>query len=311
MGPAPQAVSRQVRYSRDLDDWNASVDAAFPGSCIDAQRQEFVAHLNHYRIGSLGFRHIAGIRSHYARQDARQAARPANALATILEHGRCQHSQSGRVVELAPGDMAVTDPDRHHWLDFSGHYRLFVVDVPVANLLERRPDYTLHRQGGASLNPRQGRILCTLLQSLVRDYELLSRDSDWALSVERSVTDLLTTAVAGPAQDGAAGPSVRLRSAVIADVRTHLFDEQLSSTVIAARLGVSRRSVQLAFEAVGTTASRYILDRRLAHAAEMLRARPDASITDVAFDCGFSSSSYFSRAFAARYGASPRAWRGH
>ncbi len=48
---------------------------------------------------------------------------------------------------------------------------------------------------------------------------------------------------------------------------------------------------------------------RLDHAAHLLRTRSEISITELALDCGFSSSQYFSRAFRRRFRCSPREYR--
>jgi len=60
---------------------------------------------------------------------------------------------------------------------------------------------------------------------------------------------------------------------------------------------------------MSTTASAFILEQRLKRAAERLRAeRGRTSITQIAYDCGFSDSAYFSRCFHKLYGVSPRAY---
>ncbi|MCP4783028.1 MAG: helix-turn-helix transcriptional regulator [Fuerstiella sp.] len=53
----------------------------------------------------------------------------------------------------------------------------------------------------------------------------------------------------------------------------------------------------------------YLNRCRLESAARQLVSQPEASITAIALDCGFSSSQYFCRRFKARYGMTPRAWR--
>jgi AraC-like DNA-binding protein len=57
------------------------------------------------------------------------------------------------------------------------------------------------------------------------------------------------------------------------------------------------------------TPMHYLNHWRLEHAAHMLREDPQVSITDVALNCGFSSSQYFATAFSAKYGNSPREYR--
>lgn len=50
----------------------------------------------------------------------------------------------------------------------------------------------------------------------------------------------------------------------------------------------------------------YLQHLRLEQAANMLRMPGRASVTDIAFSCGFNSSQYFSYAFRKRYGHAPR-----
>jgi AraC family L-rhamnose operon regulatory protein RhaS len=58
-----------------------------------------------------------------------------------------------------------------------------------------------------------------------------------------------------------------------------------------------------------STPLRYLNDCRLEYAMTRLR-RPGVTITQIAFECGFSSSQYFSTAFRRRFGRSPREFSG-
>jgi AraC family cel operon transcriptional repressor len=58
----------------------------------------------------------------------------------------------------------------------------------------------------------------------------------------------------------------------------------------------------------GMTPTRFVSDRRLQHAASLL-ARTSVSVTEIAYRCGYSSQSYFTRCFAAAHHMSPRAFR--
>jgi AraC-like DNA-binding protein len=75
---------------------------------------------------------------------------------------------------------------------------------------------------------------------------------------------------------------------------------------IAAAAGVSRATLYRAFDGEGGV-NRYIQDRRLHHAREAIRRRTGSkpTITDIAWDYGFSSQSHFSRLFRDRYGYPP------
>lgn len=58
----------------------------------------------------------------------------------------------------------------------------------------------------------------------------------------------------------------------------------------------------------GTTPALYVRGRRLDHAAKLLRTDTD-SVLDVALRCGFDNPSYFAKAFAQRYGVTPKRYR--
>jgi AraC-like DNA-binding protein len=100
-----------------------------------------------------------------------------------------------------------------------------------------------------------------------------------------------------------------MRRNVIAHIRRNLADPGLRTSSVAQELRVSPRSVQNVFEHLATTASAFILEARLDKAAERLAVDPCGSITELAFDCGFSDSAYFSRCFRHRFGVSPRDYR--
>ena len=87
-----------------------------------------------------------------------------------------------------------------------------------------------------------------------------------------------------------------------------LDDPDLSPAQIAAKVGISVRTLHRIFQASGETFWTWIRDRRLERCHAELTA-PTASkrtITEVAFRWGFNELSTFDRNFRKRYGASPR-----
>lgn len=60
---------------------------------------------------------------------------------------------------------------------------------------------------------------------------------------------------------------------------------------------------------VGETPNEFVNRLRLEKAANMMQFKSNLSITDIAFQCGFSSSAVFSRSFKARFNLSPTEWR--
>jgi len=96
---------------------------------------------------------------------------------------------------------------------------------------------------------------------------------------------------------------------VIDYIDKHL-DEELSLDILADVADFSRFHFHRIFGAmVGETLNHFIQRLRLERAAAQLIAFKKKSITDIVFDCGFSSSAAFSRAFKEYFKQSPSQWR--
>ncbi|MGY6555095.1 MAG: helix-turn-helix domain-containing protein [Wenzhouxiangella sp.] len=102
-----------------------------------------------------------------------------------------------------------------------------------------------------------------------------------------------------------------LTSRMQADLLAVLAQADLDSAWLANRFGVSVRKVQRLFRAQETTVARWLLEQRLLRCAESLADPAQAAIPigDIAQGWGFMDLSYFSRAFARRYGLRPGQYR--
>jgi AraC-like DNA-binding protein len=85
----------------------------------------------------------------------------------------------------------------------------------------------------------------------------------------------------------------------------------LSIEDVAAHLGVTARYVHMTLAAEGLKPSEYLRTCRLSAARRLLSSPASAgrSIAEIAFACGFASSSHFSTEFRKRFGTSPRSYR--
>ena len=87
------------------------------------------------------------------------------------------------------------------------------------------------------------------------------------------------------------------------------YTEEISLERLAEEAGVSPRHVDRMFsEAYGITPKAYIVKLRMHKACALLR-RTEKSITDIAFECGYSDSNYFARVFRKSCGMSPQRYR--
>lgn len=91
-------------------------------------------------------------------------------------------------------------------------------------------------------------------------------------------------------------------------IEAHLA-EDMSLLALAAEAGLSPAHFARGFKsATGLPVHRYLMERRLAAAAELLRAT-DHSIADIALTAGFCSQSHLTSAFKRAYGTTPAAYR--
>jgi AraC-like DNA-binding protein len=95
--------------------------------------------------------------------------------------------------------------------------------------------------------------------------------------------------------------------AIKQDIAANLDQAGLSAATLAARHRCSPRTVQMLFEAEGTTFTEYVQAQRLARVHRMLTDPRHAGekISAIAFAAGFHDLSHFNRAFRLRFGGTP------
>lgn len=87
-------------------------------------------------------------------------------------------------------------------------------------------------------------------------------------------------------------------------------DPTVDVPTLARRLGVSESGLSRAFNrGLGIGVARFVADLRAEAVAEALRAGARDDLVALAFEAGFSSKASFNRAFLARFGRSPSAYR--
>ncbi len=85
--------------------------------------------------------------------------------------------------------------------------------------------------------------------------------------------------------------------------------EELTVEQIAKSVSVSSSACLRCFhETLNTTPMRYVMETRLKKAAAQLRST-NKSAKDIALDCGFNDTSYFTKLFRQKYGCTPGNYR--
>jgi AraC family transcriptional regulator, positive regulator of tynA and feaB len=155
-------------------------------------------------------------------------------------------------------------------------------------------------------------IAMAALAAMLRDEALLDAQSDATLhdSIVALVQRALAIELAARGLEAQAERTIQLAQ-VQAYILEHLADPGLNVGRVASVFGVSRRSVYNLFEPGGVAPHAFIQSAKLDRACELLH-QPAArrnSVAGIARQCGFADPAHFSRAFHARHGVAPTAWR--
>lgn len=288
--------------------WNALVDSVYSGTYVKSASEDFTGEMWTWQVGDLAMIRPRSTASFVGR-DPRYT--PEERLILHLQcRGSSIHRQSGTETAIGAGDFIVASPHEAYAIDLAAH-ELLVVEFPRAPLAERFPgldDALRQRMSGATPGAR---VFHDFLLSLWRQSQQGLADPEWQDGVSQVFYDLIALAMRGAMRPDATVPAAdsALRRRVLGMVEAQLADPGLRTLDLAAACGASVRTIQNLFAAMGTTPSAYILERRLARAAERLGAAHEASITEIAFELGFNDSAYFARVFRQRFGVSPREWR--
>lgn len=104
------------------------------------------------------------------------------------------------------------------------------------------------------------------------------------------------------------GPDMNTQRRMLEYIRTH-FSQRLTLDMIAASGGICRsKCCRLFKKYLARSPNDYLTSFRLERASELLR-ETDLSVTEIAYDCGFGSGSYFAELFLRHKGCSPTEYR--
>ena len=243
----------------------------------------------------------------------------------IITGGTGLHVTGRESWPLAAGDVFVIGGSRpHDYRDIHGLKLINVLFDPSELRMDQRdlpslPGYhalfTLepawrqrHRfKSRLHLSPKDLGIVAGIVDQL--DEELQARAPGFAflaISLYMQLIGYLARCY-GRSKNPDSRALLRLAEA-ISYLETHI-EEPIDLDKISKTAHMSKRSFIRAFRAaMGSSPIAYLIQLRINRAADMLR-HGDQSITDIAFDVGFSESNYFTRQFRKLLGVSPRTYR--
>lgn len=228
------------------------------------------------------------------------------------EAGATVFSSATAETTVQAGEWFATDSRRPFT---SSHYkrsRKIALQIPFDRLtsiehgvLRRLPGLP----GGVAMNGGVARVLHACLHAAIS--EPAAADDRLDSDLGETMIDLLRLMLREQSLSFSA-PVMRelTQERIRAFVRRNLHNSALSVDMIAQAMKCSKRYVHKVFSG-DQTISEYIWNQRLEQCRAILAAsdHPHVTLTQIAFENGFSSSAHFSRAFREKFGKPPRIFR--
>lgn len=211
----------------------------------------------------------------------------------------------GRRIETLPGDCIVGDLSRSHQLLNPTGTKHLTITIPMEMATSSGLTINSIPYQHFSIAHGLGRLSRNLVETVIEDRGTIGADHEGDLvdMVMRS----LQLSLAASGRQFVFGARQRLMHQAKFFVDKNLRDPDLDLHQIAQALNCSARYLHTVFAEEGTTITKYIWSARLDLCHHELARTPkeEMSVTDVAFSCGFNSSSHFSRTFKEKFGVSP------
>lgn len=302
-----------VTPPRKVELWNERASTLITRLHVEPARgAAFDASLRAAEVGGIGFIEATSTPTRVVHAHSAESRGGAVAYLIHLQlRGTCVNRQASREVLLGPGDFVLCDSTLPCELLLGGDNVMLVLRIPQL-LLERRlpmPEAYINRHMPAS---RGGSIIAARFAALVWEQCERGISPLIAARLADSVCNLLAAAFmeSGSALDGSTVTmqwKLRLRQFV----DSRLDDPNLTPTQMARHFKISPRYIHKLYAREEESVSRYILRRRLEECQRALGdgAQRAKSISTVAFEWGFNSTTHFARVFRERFGRSPSEWR--
>ena len=224
--------------------------------------------------------------------------------------GTCAVRQGGREEVVRPGQFAVVDTTEPYYFDFPSDWRMVSFRVPHGQLGERLPDPTCGLGVTVEARNGAGRVVSGLMQSL---WHLAAPDVNPTVTDSTQWEESFAAAVAGAVSGQARTRAVAdpdLRQVIERYVRANLETQDLSVPAVAARFGISPRSLHKLFSSAEESFAEMVRRARLRRCAEWLADEScSRSVSEVGARFGFTDPAGFSRAFRREFGTTPTEMR--
>lgn len=222
-------------------------------------------------------------------------------------------NQDGRVAKLGPGDFALYDSTRYYELHFEKTFRQLVLQIPYESLAERFLNPENITAKPVSAKTGIGSLTSQFIQSTAARLDHLSLQDKRV--VTEHIIDMIVLSMGSMSTlrdtDGQSIARTAMLERIKQYIEVNIRNPHLTPTLIARQHQISDRYQRMLFASIGTTVTKYILNRRLELCKEGLQdsAYNQYNLTQLAYSYGFNDAAYFSRKFKEIYGISPKDFR--
>lgn len=234
-------------------------------------------------------------------------------LLNIQRQGSSLVRQDGREASLVSGDMALYSSARCYELAFDSAFSQTVLVFPADMMRTMIPTIdTLTATTLSSQNPT------TKLLTLMADYCFQTSFETISMHTMAHAANALTEIFATNIAEFSAGIDAvksNLTLFHMARIKQYVFDNlndpELSVQKVSQSLRISPAHIHRLFKMEEQTLSAWIWTRRLLACKLALQnpAKSHLTISQIAYSCGFNSSSHFSRVFRTKFGITASEWR--
>ena len=223
---------------------------------------------------------------------------------------RCRTRMGDTVLQSVPSTMTMTPPGvAHQELPSDTVSRYIAVMIEASFFEAQKALYGIGELPAAdALYPFSERLVQTCRDFLIDYQEALPGYEQLLQSSELAICHLILRQIRGISQKSHPLAGSITIHRVVEHIYGHLC-ERLSVDELARLANLSASHFSRLFKKeMNTSPAEYVMQTRLDFAKRMLRAN-NRSLTEIALDCGFSSSSYFSQCFARAFHLTPSEYR--
>ncbi|KVD46810.1 hypothetical protein WS61_09940 [Burkholderia sp. ABCPW 11] len=294
-----------------LEFWQDVVCRTYVSVDCDSLDGQLDAEVTVRPFGSAQLTDISSTATSYARTMDTIRQHPSEDLQVcLIQEGCLSIEQGGQRAVLGPGDIGLYDAAQPFSLLFGERYRALNMKVPRPVLLARVSDVDKLMARRFPGDSKLGSLVNSLLRESVRVGDFA--DERLAARLSGSVVDILSAAIENELlgcreNDSRQGAQLERVKRYMLD---RLGDADLDIAVIAAECHIAPRTIHRLFAIEGTTAIRWLWQRRLAASYRALAEGQVRQVSEAAIIFGFSDFSHFTRAFKKAFGIVPNSLLG-